>query len=251
MFLLELCTDPKSWILVGMGILFSFWGGIIGGSSFFSVGLLQLLFPGAGFGVIIGNQKCSGLGRGLASLVVLWKEIEWRKIFPLIAFAAIGTVVGASAIAKLDPKWLLPAIIVAILFSELAPKIATKFSKYHFLGASSVLGLYNGFLGMGAGIFILALLRTQWPEKSDIMHLHIQKRIVIVILNLIAVIAHGIHGNLVLAMWLPFFIGNMIGGTASSYLLLRMKKLSGKIQHRLLYASFAFALIVAAWKTFF
>ena len=248
--MIELFADSRTWILIGAGILFSFWGSIVGGSSFFSVGLLQLLFPGAGFGVIIGNQKCSGLGRGLASVVVLWKEIEWKKIAPLMVFAAIGTVAGASVIAKLDAKWLLPAIIVAILFSELAPKVATKFSKYHFFGASSILGIYNGFLGMGAGIFILALLRTQWPQKSDIMHLHIQKRIVIVVLNVIAVIAHGLHGNLVFAMWVPFFIGNVIGGTASSYLLLRMRKLSGKVQHRLLYVSFAFALIVAAWKTF-
>ena len=248
--MLELFTDPKSWILLGMGIVLSFWGGIIGGSSFFSVGLLQLLFPGAGFGVIIGNQKCSGMGRGLASLIVLWKEIEWRKIFPLIAFASAGTIVGASAIAQLNSKWLLPAIIVAIFFSELAPKISKKFSRRHFLGASSALGLYTGFLGIGSGIAILALLRTQWPKNSDIMHLHIQKRIVIVILNMIAVIAHGLHGNLVLAMWLPFFIGNFIGGTASSYLLLHMRKLSGKTQHHLLYASFAFALIVALWKAF-
>jgi uncharacterized membrane protein YfcA len=248
--MLELFIDPKSWILLGMGIVLSFWGAIIGGSSFFYIGLLQLLFPGAGFGVIIGNQKCSGMGRGLASLIVLWKEIEWKKIFPLIAFASVGTIVGASIIAKLDPKWLFPAIIVAIFFSELAPKISKKFSKHHFLGASSALGIYNGFLGMGAGIVILALLRTQWPKSSDIMHLQIQKRIVIVILNIIAVIAHGLHGNLVLAMWFPFFIGNFIGGTASSYLLLHMRKLSGKTQQHFLYASFAFALFVAAWETF-
>lgn len=246
----ELLSSPKTWILLGAGIILPFWGGIIGGSSFFSVGILQMLFPGAGFGTIIGNQKCSGLGRGFASLVVLWKEIEWRKIFPLIAMASLGAVAGASVIAQLDPKWILPAIIVAVLLSELAPRFADKFSRRHFFGASSLLGLYTGFLGMGAGILILGLLRTQWPAKESIMHIHIQKRVVIVILNFIAVVAHGLHGNLVAEMWVPFFTGNVIGGVLSSYLILRMRKLPGKVQHRLLYLSFAFAIGVAAWKTF-
>ena len=246
----DLLANSKTWILFGVGILIPFWGGIIGGSAFWSIGILQMLFPGAGFGTIIGNQKCSGLGRGAASLVVLWKEIAWKKIAPLIFMAAAGTIIGASAIAQLNPKWLLPAVIVAIIFSELAPRIASKFSRRHFLGASSLLGLYTGFLGVGSGVCLLALLRTQWPKKESIMHIQIQKRIVIVILNLIAVIAHGLHGNLVFEMWGPFFAGNVLGGIASSYLLLHMRKLSGKTQHQFLYASFVFALLVAAWETF-
>lgn len=241
-------ADPNTWILLGAGIALSFWGFLIGGSSFLSVGLLQALFPGAGFGTIIGNQKCSGLGRGIASLPVLWREIEWKKIWPLILIAMVGTVAGASVIASLDPRWLLPAVLIGVFLTEIAPRGAAKFTKHHFRIGSILTGLYCGFLGLGAGVFLLALLRTQWPAREQLMHIQIQKRVVILLLNVVAVIAHGLHGNLVLEMFLPLMIGNLIGGWLSSKLLLRMRALPGSVQHKFLYVSYAFVIGVAVWR---
>lgn len=241
-------TDPTSWVLLVGGIGLSFWGFLIGGSSFLTVGLLQALFPGAGFGTIIGNQKLGGSGRGLGSLPVLWREVEWKKIWPLISVAMIGVIAGASVIAKLDPRWLLPAILIGILLTEIAPRFAANFTKNHFQIGSILTGLYCGFLGLGAGVFLFALLRTQWSKSTQIMHIQIQKRVVILILNAAAVVAHGLHGNLVLKMFLPLMIGNVIGGWISSHLLLRMRALPGNVQHKFLYASYVFAIGVALWR---
>lgn len=241
-------TDPTSWILLVGGIGLSFWGFLIGGSSFLTVGLLQALFPGVGFGTIIGNQKLGGVGRGISSVLTLWKEIEWKKIWPLISIAMIGVIAGASAISRLDPRWLLPAILVGVFLTEIAPKFAANFTKNHFRVGSILTGLYTGFLGLGAGVFLVALLRTQWPAREQLMHIQIQKRVVILMLNAVAVIAHGLHGNLVLKMFLPLMIGNMIGGWLSSHLMLRMRALPGKIQHGFLYVSYAFAIGVAVWR---
>lgn len=241
-------TDPTSWILLISGIGLSFWGFLIGGSSFLTTGLLQALFPGAGFGTIIGNQKLGGSGRGVGSLPVLWREIEWKKIWPLISVAMVGTIAGASVIARLDPRWLLPAIVIGIFLTEIAPRWAAKFTKNHFRIGSILTGLYCGFLGLGAGVFLFALLRMQWSSRTQIMHIQIQKRVVILILNAVAVVAHGLHGNLVLEMFLPLMIGNMIGGWLSSHLMLRMRKLPGRVQHGFLYVSYAFAIGVAVWR---
>gem|GEM_PF-1601226 len=247
---MDLLFDSKTWILIFAGVALSFWGGIVGGSGFLTLSVLQLLCPGISFGALVGNQKMGGVGRGIGGLFSLWNHVNWKLISKIVLVALPGTILGASFIAHLDQRWLIFVLIFAVFLAEVLPRFAEKISKYHFWSAIFLLGFYAGFLGVGLGIFLIALLRSQMPAKKNIFSIKIQVRVAFFALNFVAVFIHFLHGNLIAAIWIPLILGNFLGGYWSGHVMKKMQHFSGNLQNIILRATFLLALAVAAWRFF-
>ena len=236
---------PEVFLLIFLGILIGIFAVVIGGGMFFSVPLLQILFPEASFGVIVGNLKVGSWFRGLASTWATRKNIDWKNNLIISVPLLLGTVLGVSIISQLDQKWILPAIIFAVILAEVAPKIADKISQKTFYFASVLIGIYAGFLGAGIGVLLLALFRIKFPKDKDIARVKIQARFVEWVLVFVAVGMHAYHQNLVLKIWLAWSIGSLFGGFIGGKILHKIGHLSGKTQKMVLRTSFAFAIFVA------
>ncbi len=218
---------------------------VIGGGHFFSVPFMQWLYPTVSFGSILGNIKVSSFVRGLGSTFATRHMIEWRRDLSVGAIAIVGSVIGASIIANIDQRWLVVAVVVAIMLSESAPWIATKITPRIFHVASFLTGIYAGFFGAGIGIILIALLRLKHPIDTDIALVKVQARFVEMFLAVGAVTAHWYHGNLISSIWIPLSIGTLVGGIVGGLVLNKLSGFSGKIQSFVLRIAYLVAFLVA------
>jgi len=245
---LNFLLDSSSLILIGGGFVVGILSVVLGGGMFFSVPLMQWLFPGVAFGAIVGNIKVGSFFRAVGSTWSTHEHIEYRKNIGISVFAFVGTVIGALLISHLSQSWLLPATILAVLVAEFAPRLSHLITKRTFHFASFISGLYAGTFGAGLGIILVALLRLKHPEDTHIAHVKVQARFVELLLTVSAVATHWAAGNLMLAIWLPWAVGSIVGGIVGGLLLKRMMGLSGFAQKVVLRISYAVTVITAAVK---
>lgn len=241
---------PEFFILFGAGCLIGTFAIVVGGAMFFSVPLMQWLFPEISFGAVVGNIKVGSFFTFAGSTFSTRKNVFFLQNIKLAAFAFPGAVIGASIIAHLDQRWALPAIMLAIALSFLTPKIAHLVTDKTFHVMCFLTGVYGGFFGAGVGLTLFALLRLKYPQDTDIALVKTQVRFIEMLLIIAALITHYIHGNLITAIWLPWAMGGMCGGVVGGLLLNRMGKLPGHVQKYILYTAFSFALIVASIRFF-
>jgi uncharacterized membrane protein YfcA len=243
--------DPAQGLLI---IAASFFVGIFsviaGGGMFFSMPFMQWLFPEVAFGVLVGNVKVGSLFRSIGSTWTTRKQIAWAHNAKVSLFAFIGTTVGSSFIANLSQKWMFPAVVLAVAFAILSPRVAHLVNARTFNLAAFLTGLYAGVFGAGIGLLLIALLRLKYTEDTAIAYVKIQARFVEMLLVAVAVATHFLHGNLVSMMWIPWSIGALGGGFAGGRLLDRLGTLPGRAQSAVLYFAFAESLIMAGVKFF-
>jgi uncharacterized membrane protein YfcA len=245
--MIDLLTT-QSLLLITGGFVVGVLSVVFGGGFFFSVPLMQWIFPSTTFGAIIGNLKVGSFFRGISSTVTTRKQITYKESISLGAFAIVGTLIGAMLVSHLSQSWLLPATILAVALAEFAPRISKLISKKTFHIASLLTGLYAGVFGAGIGLLLVALLRLKYTHDDDIAHVKIQARFIEFVLGITAVITHWISGNLIAAIWIPWSIGSLAGGYVGGYALKMMTKLSGKVQKLVLRASYVLAIVTAAIK---
>ena len=247
--MMELLTT-NSLLLVMAGAIIGVFSVVIGGGMFFSIPLMQWLFPGISFGAIVGNLKVGSFFRSVGSTISTHKQIEYVSNVKLAILALIGTGIGTTLIASLSQKWLFPALVVAVLLAFFAPKLADKITNKTFHVASFLTGVYAGAFGAGIGVLLIALLRLKHPADTDIAFVKIQARFVEWLLVITAVAMHLYHGNIITAIWVPWAVGALIGGYIGGVALNRLGHLPGSVQKSVLYASFAVALVVAGIRFF-
>src|SRR6478752_1057867 len=126
-----LLTRETALLLVG-GFAVGIFSVIIGGGFFVAIPLLQFLFPSVSYGAIVGNLKVGSFFRGIGSTITNRTEIDWLGNLLWSVPLVIGTVLGVMVIAHLHQRWMLPAIIAAMAFSELAPWLAKRITKGSF-----------------------------------------------------------------------------------------------------------------------
>ena len=232
-------------ILSVAGTFVGFFGVAVGGGMFFSMPLIQGLFPGISVGTVVGNIKVAAFFRGIGSTVSTWRRIDYRQALRIAPLAMLGTVLGASSIVHLSQKWLLPAMVLAIAVTLLAPKIADRITPRMFYGAAFLTGLYNGILGAGLGVIMVALMRLRYPSDSDIGLVKIQARFIEFALMMGAVATHFLNGNLRMDIWIPLSIGSIVGGYLGGLWLHKMGEFKPRTQFAILCAAFAVDLVVA------
>ena len=242
-----------SWQFLGLifgGIIVGVISVAIGGGMFFSIPLIQTLAPSAPLGVIVGNIKVGSFFRSIGSTVSTRRQIEYWQCFKTASIAFSGTIIGAVTIAHLDQRWLFPAVVIAVTFAILAPKIAPLVTNRTFAVVSFVTGLYAGVFGAGLGVILVALLRLKHTRDTDIAFVKIQARFVEFLLTIVAVITHMFTGNLLAALWIPWSIGSIIGGYAGGHILQKIGRLPGRAQEYMLYTVFAIDITLAGIKFF-
>src|SRR4029434_274436 len=97
-------------LLLAGGFVVGIFSVIIGGGFFFSIPLLQLLFPSVSYGAVVGNLKVGSFFRGIGSTITNRKEIDWLGNLLWSVPLVIGRGVGVLVLWHLSPPWMLPAI---------------------------------------------------------------------------------------------------------------------------------------------
>lgn len=205
------------------GITVGVIGVLFGGSAFIGLALFQFLFPTFTFAQILGNYRMGSLTRGVASTVGTKEHIDVKKNLIILIPFVIASAIGVLAISKLDQSYLAYAVVLAILVSELSPKLAPLINKKRRGVASFILGIYSGLISAGTGLFLFALTRTAYPKKEDIVHAKIQARFIELAGIFLVIGVHVWNGDLIWQVFLPWAGGTMIGGYIGAILLKRFK----------------------------
>lgn len=238
-------------LLTFAGVFIGIIGTVLGGSMFFALPFFQWLFPSASFGVLVGNLKVGFLATAVVSSITNRKNINYLQNLKIIGFTLAGTFIGASIISDLSQVWAFPAVVIAVLITLFSPRYAHLISMRTFYVISFLIGIYGGFFGAGIGIIMIALLRLQYKEDTNIANIMIQSRFIEIALHVVAIGTHFYHGNLISSIWLPWMVGCAIGGLIGGLILKKMTHVSGKKQKYVLYFSFAVALTMSGYKAFF
>lgn len=229
--------------LAGVGI--GAFSVVFGGGFFLSVPLMQIVFPGASVGRIIGNLKVASAIRGLGTIATTRRDIRWRECALVSIPIVLGSWVGVELIADLAPIWIVLTLVVGIILSEFAARIARGIPRSFLLAAFLVCGFYIGVFGAGSGVILVSLLQLRHPEDSQIAWVKIQARAVEFVASIAAILAHALHGNLLLEMWLAYSLGSFLGGLAGGVLLTRLERTKAKFQRLVLRGSYALSLSIA------
>jgi len=230
-------------ILFGGGIIIGIIGVILGGAVFLAIPFFQTLFPSLNYSQTIGNIKVGSFTRGIASTISTWKQISFKESITFIVPFVAGSIIGAISITNLNQKYLFLAVILAIVLSEISPKIAKYINKKTRLIASILLGIYTGLIGAGISILLVALLRTLFPKDEDIVYVKIQARFVETTATIAAIITHVYYGQIIFPLWIAWATGSFIGGLLGGTILKKSIHINPRHQRKYLYGVYAVTLL--------
>ena len=248
--MIEIAQNYLAFSLAILGIFFGFLASVFGNSLPLNLAVMQLLLPGANFGVLVGQSKVGGILRGTGFLLSVYKKIDLKIIAWIWPPIAIGSVVGVSLIAHLDSKWIFPTLVGAYFIAEFAGKIAPRISQTTLYPAALLTGIYIGFLGAGMRAILMSFLRLRFPEDHLITTLKIHCSLVAWSTAFIAAIGHFLHGNIVWAWALPFAGGCFIGGLLGGQVLKNFTVKSPQTQKWLMRTSFGLGILISGYLFF-
>ncbi len=225
------------------GIATGTMGVLFGASAFLAIPLVQGLYPSFSYGEVLSNVRAGALGRSLMSTSSTRKHIHFKESLRILIPFAISSVIGLFLVVNLDKSYLLYAIIIAIIFSELSPRISHLMNEKTRFLFSILIGLYQGMITAGSSVLILGLVRTLHPKDDQIVHAKIQALFIEMVGVLLLVATHIFHGDLMFPIWLVFALGSGIGGYLGGHLLTKTIKLSKKAQRHYVWAVYLLALL--------
>lgn len=233
----------ESFVILIAAIAIGILGTTLGATMFISVPFWQLLFPHFSYGQILGNIKIGSFTRGLASTWSTRKNIRLKETLAPSILLAVGTILSSLFIANLDQKYLLIAVIVSIVVSELSPKIAHIITPHTRLIFSFLLGIYMGILGAGVSLLLVALMRTIYKSPDEIAIAKIQARFIETVGIVAATVILLFQGTFVFPYWIYWAIGSLIGGYIGGHILNKTTQVSAKQQHLFLILVYIAALL--------
>lgn len=225
------------------GIAVGIMGVIFGASAFLSIPLVQILCPYLGYNEVLSNIRVGSLARSLMSTGSTRKHIKVKETLGILVPFALASITGLFMTINLSKDYLLYAIITAIIFSELSPRISHLITKKTRFIFSIIAGMYHGMITAGSSVLTLGVIRTLYPKDEDIVHAKIQALFIEMTGTILLVAVHILHGDLIFPIWLAFALGSGIGGYIGGHLLIKTKKFTSKSQRIYIIAVYILAIL--------
>lgn len=208
--------------------LFAFSAGFVdaiaGGGGLIQTPAALVLLPQFPVATILGSLKLpSFTGTGLALLQYMKRvKIIWREaaLMCVIAFAAAFT--GSQLLTMVGNRFMKPVIfcmliVVAIYtytkkdFGQQEKKpIPLKKERLYAILISLVIGFYDGFIGPGAGSFLVLAFITFLG--LDFLHASANAKVVNLATNTGSILLFLIKGSIIWAIAIPMTVCNGLGG---------------------------------------
>lgn len=156
-------------ILLLFGFLAAFIDSVVGGGGLIS--LPALMFVGLPPSAAVATNKLAGTMGSLTSTVTFYRsgKLDIKAVYKLFPFVFFGSMLGAWIVHLMDPSVLKPLMLImlaAVAIYTIFKKDWGSISSYKtltpkryliFVMVITLVGFYDGFLGPGAGSFLLLL----------------------------------------------------------------------------------------------
>lgn len=203
---------------------------IVGGGGLIQTPAGLILLPHLPVATVIGTLKIPAFsGTALASLQYMRKvKIKWRLMAVMATIAFCAAYAGSTLMSKVDNDFMKPLLLVILVavaiytysnknfgvHEEKAHSAASQLWYSAFIAL--VIGFYDGFIGPGAGSFlVLAFISLL---GFDFLKASAHAKLVNLATNLGSIIFFLVSGKIIFAIALPMAISNAVGGTVGARL---------------------------------
>ena len=203
---------------------------IVGGGGLIQTPAGLILLPHLPVATVIGTLKIPAFsGTALASLQYMQKvKIKWGLMSLMAVIAFCAAYAGSTLLSKVDNDFMKPLLLVILIgvavYTYTKKNFGTHEEKDHSFTEkiwfsiliALVIGFYDGFIGPGAGSFlVLAFISLM---GFDFLKASAHAKLVNLATNLGSIIFFVSSGKIIFAIAIPMAISNAVGATMGARL---------------------------------
>lgn len=149
-------------------------------------------------------------------------KLNWRLTATMCTVAFFASFAGSELLTEVSNDFMKPVLLVVLVLVAIytyskkdfgqheAKEHSVSTQLYYGIGISLVIGFYDGFIGPGAGSFlILACISIL---GFDFLHASAQAKLVNLATNLGSIVLFGVQGKIIWMVAIPMAACNALGG---------------------------------------
>ncbi|MBC7720553.1 MAG: TSUP family transporter [Pedobacter sp.] len=211
-------------ILCIVAFIAGFVDAIVGGGGLIQTPTSILLLPQFPVATVIGSLKIPSFsGTAFAAYHYLKKQqVDWKLLGLMMSVAMIASFSGSQLLILVSNGFMKPLLLIVLVlvaiytyrkknFGHHATKNhSEKTKKLYAIGISVIIGFYDGFIGPGAGSFlVLAFVSLM---GYDFLHASAKAKMVNLATNAGSIILFLLKGKIIWVISIPMAISNALGG---------------------------------------
>ena len=211
-------------ILCLFACLAGFVDAIVGGGGLIQTPASLIMLPQLPVATVIGSLKLPSFsGTFFAARQYVRKvPIDWKLMVWMALTAFISSFLGSELLTQMSNRFMKPLILLVLVlvaiytyskkdFGQFTQKALTKVQKtVYSLCICLVIGFYDGFIGPGAGSFlVLAFISFM---GLDFLHASANAKLINLATNLGSICLFLLKGSIIWKLAIPMAICNAIGG---------------------------------------
>lgn len=197
---------------------------IVGGGGLIQTPMGLILLPQLPVSSVVGSLKIPAFsGTAFAAAQYVKKVvINWKLLLPMMALAMLASFAGSSLLTQMHNDFMKPVLLVVLTLVAIYTFIKKDFGQHkekahsttlhivYSLLISIVIGFYDGFIGPGAGSFlVLAFVALM---GYDFLHASANAKMVNLATNFGSISLFILKGKIIWAVAIPMALCNAAGG---------------------------------------
>lgn len=197
---------------------------IVGGGGLIQTPMGLILLPQLPVSTIVGSLKIPAFsGTAFAAVQYLKKvTISWKLLLPMMALAMLSSFAGSSLLTQMHNDFMKPVLLLVLSLVAIYTFVKKDFGQHkekahsptshlvYSLLISLVIGFYDGFIGPGAGSFLV--LAFVVLLGYDFLHASANAKMVNLATNFGSILLFVLKGKIIWAIAIPMALCNAAGG---------------------------------------
>ena len=197
---------------------------IVGGGGLIQTPMGLILLPQLPVSSVVGSLKIPAFsGTAFAAAQYVKKVvINWKLLLPMMVLAMLASFAGSSLLIQMHNDFMKPVLLVVLSLVAIYTFIKKDFGQHkekahsptlhivYSLLISLVIGFYDGFIGPGAGSFLV--LAFVVLMGYDFLHASANAKMVNLATNFGSILLFIIKGKIIWAIAIPMALCNAAGG---------------------------------------
>ena len=197
---------------------------VVGGGGLIQTPMGLILLPQLPVSTVVGSLKIPAFsGTAFAAAQYIKKVvINWKLLLPMMALAMLASFAGSSLLTQMHNDFMKPVLLVVLTLVAIYTFIKKDFGQHkekahsptthiiYSLLISLVIGFYDGFIGPGAGSFLVMAFVVLMGY--DFLHASANAKMVNLATNFGSILLFVIKGKILWAVAIPMALCNAAGG---------------------------------------
>ena len=197
---------------------------IVGGGGLIQMPIALILLPSFPVAAVIGSLKIPSFsGTGFAAFQYMKKvKLDWKLLLMMMLIALCAAFAGSQLLTMVHNDFMKPFLLIVLSLVAVYTYSKKDFGQHnekdhspkrkiiYSVLISLVIGFYDGFIGPGAGSFLILAFITLMG--IDFLHASANAKMVNLATNTGSIILFLLKGTIIWSIAIPMAISNALGG---------------------------------------